>query len=88
MFADTPGATAYGALQGWIVGAKFSGCTTTAKAKTCNFTKSGKAFQIVYSQTEKPQTFVAKGTEVCDLLTGCKPVVDTKVTTAYPVKIG
>jgi len=88
MFADTPGATAYATLEDWIVGARFGGCNTTAKAKTCNFTKSGKAFQIVYSQTEKPQTFAAKGTEVCDLLTGCKPLAGKKVTTTSPVKIG
>jgi hypothetical protein len=88
MFTDTPGASAYATLQDWIVGATFKNCNSTAKTTICNFTKTGKAFKIAYSKTEKPQTFAVTGTEVCGLLTGCKPLTGKKVTTAAPVKIG
>ena len=89
MFDNTPGSKAYASLEDWIVGATFNGCSNAKTGTTCNFTKGGKPFQIVYSNTEKPQSFAVKGaSQMCTLLEGCKAVTGNKVTTAAPVKIG
>jgi len=89
MFTNTPGAKAYAALEDWIVGARFNGCSTKAKSTTCKFVKDGEAFQIVYSTTEKPQTFVVpKGaTQMCNLLVGCNPIKGKTIRTAAPVRL-
>ena len=89
MFDNTPGSKAYAALEDWIVGATFIGCNSKAIATTCNFTKGGKQFRIVYSNTEKPQSFAVKGaSQVCTLLQGCKPITGKKIKTASPIQLG
>jgi hypothetical protein len=89
MFDNTPGSKAFATLEEWIVGATFNGCNSKKIASTCNFTKGGKPFRIVYSNTEKPQSFAVKGaSQMCTLLQGCTPTSGKVIKTAAPVKIG
>ena len=89
MYNGTPGAAAYQTLQKWIVGATFNGCPTKGTNVTCNFTKGGKKFQIVYTDSgaSKSIKLNASYAQVCSLDGTCKPLGAKKVTTSGPVLV-
>jgi len=89
MYNNTTGAVAYQTLQKWIVGATFKGCPTKGITVTCSFTKAGKKFQVVYTDSgaSKPITLNASYAQVCSLDGTCKPLGAKKVTTADPVLV-
>ena len=89
MYNNTPGAVAYQTLQKWIVGATFNGCPTKGTNVTCNFTKGGKKFQVVYTDSGASRNIKLNGTysQVCSLDGTCKPLGAKRVTTANPVLV-
>jgi len=89
MYNGTPGAVAYQTLQKWIVGATFNGCPTKGGSVTCNFTKDGKKFQVVYTDSGAPRNIKlnASYSQVCSLDGTCKALGAKKVTTANPVLV-
>ena len=89
MYSDTAGATSFKTLESWIVGATFGGCTTKRGAVTCKFTKGGKSFRIVYSDSNAPRSFPVSGAnEVCKLDGSCSAPGGARVSTSGPVKLG
>ena len=89
MYNNTTGAVAFQTLQKWIVGATFNGCPTTGTNVTCNFTKGGKKFQVVYTDSgaKKPIKLNASYSQVCSLDGTCKSLGAKRVTTAGPVLV-
>ena len=89
MYNNTPGAVAYQTLQKWIVGATFNGCPAKGTNVTCNFTKGGKKFQVVYTDSgaTKPIKLNASYSQVCSLDGTCKPLGAKSVKAAGPVLV-
>ena len=89
MYNNTTGAVAFQTLQKWIVGATFNGCPTTGTNVTCNFTKGGKKFQVVYTDSgaKKPIKLNASYSQVCSLDGTCKSLGAKRVITAGPVLV-
>lgn len=89
MYNGTPGAASYQTLQKWIVGATFNGCPTKGTNVTCNFTKGGKKFQIVYTDSGASRNIKlnASYSQVCSLDGSCKSLGAKSVTTAGPVLV-
>jgi len=85
----TTGAVAYKTLESWIVGATFNTCKTKAGAVTCNFTKGGKSFQIVYSDSAAEKSFKVGGaTQVCKLDGTCSAASGSKIKASGPTYLG
>jgi hypothetical protein len=89
MYNNTTGAVAFQTLQKWIVGATFNGCPTKGTNVTCNFTKGGKKFQVVYTDSgaKRPIKLNASYSQVCSLDGTCKSLGAKRVTTAGPVLV-
>ena len=89
MYNGTPGAAAYQTLQKWIVGATFNGCPGKGTNVTCNFTKGGKKFQVVYTDSGASRniTLNASYAQVCSLDGSCKPLNAKKVKASGPVLV-
>lgn len=89
MYNGTPGAIAFKTLEDWIVGATFKGCTNKKGAVTCNFTKNGSAFRVVYSDTNSPKSFAVSGAaQACKLDGTCSAPSGGTIATSGPVKLG
>lgn len=89
MYTGTPGAVAFKTLQEWIVGATYNGCTAKAGNVTCNFTKGGKPFVILYTDSGAEKNFVVKGSysQACSLDGTCKPQSGNSIVTNGPVRL-
>ena len=89
MFTGTPGAVAFKTLQEWIVGATYNGCTAKAGNVTCNFTKGGKPFVVLYTDSGAAKKFVVKGSysQACSLDGTCKPQSGNSIVTNGPVRL-
>jgi hypothetical protein len=78
------------ALENWIFGASFDGCTTNGDAVTCNFSKDGISSIVAWAEKgEVPYTAPEKTQLVCDPLSNCQEVAaGTAITlTEVPVRI-
>jgi GH35 family endo-1,4-beta-xylanase len=76
MNSAAPAAKALSTLQDWIVGATYVNCNEKPnKAVTCNFTKGGNRFQVVWSEGPKRVFKAPAGaTKSCDINGNCKPL--------------
>jgi GH35 family endo-1,4-beta-xylanase len=76
MNSAAPAAKALSTLQDWIVGATYVNCNEKPnKAVTCNFTKGGNRFQVVWSEGPKRSFKAPAGaTKSCDINGNCKPL--------------
>ena len=63
--ASQPGPTAYRTLAGWTVGQKFSGCKTSGKVVNCQFKKSGKTSNVLYTTGGKATYKFSGRKQVC-----------------------
>ena len=60
------------ALENWVFGAKFDGCTEDGNAVTCSFTRDGQTSFVVWAQSgEAPYTTPEGSQLVCDPLANC-----------------
>lgn len=78
------------ALDTWVIGSLFGGCTEKANAVTCNFTRDGQVSVIAWAETgEAPLTVPAGAQLVCDPLANCQQISpDAAITlTEVPVRI-
>ena len=71
------------------MGATFNGCPTKGTNVTCNFTKGGKKFQVVYTDSGAAKSIKlnASYAKECSLDGSCKQLGAKKVTTADPVLV-
>ncbi len=60
------------ALENWVFGSDFEGCTETAGTVTCEFTRDGQTSVVAWAQTgEAPYTAPEGAQLVCDPLANC-----------------
>jgi hypothetical protein len=85
---NTTAAQGYKAVEKWLVGRTFRGCTAArtasgVKVTTCSFTRGAKTSRVLWASTDRGTKLSGKGKTVCRLLTGCTArTKKTKVRTA------
>ena len=88
-----PGAEAeqgFFALDNWVTGASYDGCTETGNTVTCNFSKAGAKWIVAWAETGTAQFNAPEGTQlVCDPLANCaETTAGTGITlTEVPVRV-
>ena len=88
-----PGAEAeqgFFALDNWVTGASYDGCTENGNAVTCNFSKAGAKWIVAWAETGTAQYTAPEGTQlVCDPLANCtETAAGTGITlTEVPVRV-
>jgi hypothetical protein len=88
-----PGAEAeqgFFALDNWVTGASYDGCTETGNAVTCDFSKAGAKWIVAWAETGTEQYTAPEGTQlVCDPLANCtETTAGTGITlTEVPVRV-
>ncbi|MEO7745630.1 MAG: hypothetical protein ABIV05_05325 [Actinomycetota bacterium] len=85
-----PSQRSFTALQGWVVGSRFRGCTSRASPSggvvtTCRFTRGGRSSVIVWGSGDVVQAVPLAATSICSLLDGCGPVDPNWSVTTSPV---
>lgn len=61
------------ALENWVFGSSFDGCTNTAGAVTCDFSKDGTSWVVAWAESgDVPYTAPANTKLVCDPLANCQ----------------
>ena len=61
------------ALENWVLGSSFDGCTDAAGAVTCNFSKDGTSWVVAWAEKgDVPFTAPAGTKLVCDPLANCQ----------------
>lgn len=89
-FPGSDGEQGFFALENWVVGASFDGCTETAGAVTCTFTRGGVPSIVAWAQSGEIPYTVPEGTQlVCDPLATCQELAaGAQMTlTEVPVRI-
>jgi len=72
-YPGSDGEQGFFALQNWVFGANFDGCTENGDAVTCNFSKDGESWIVAWAQKgEVPFTAPAGTKLVCDPLANCQ----------------
>ena len=72
-YPGSDGEQGFFALQNWVFGATFDGCTENGDAVTCNFSKDGESWIVAWAQKgEVPFTAPAGTKLVCDPLANCQ----------------
>lgn len=63
------------ALENWVFGSRFDGCTESGQAVTCDFTRDGKTSVVAWAQKGEAQYTAPAGAQlVCDPMANCKEV--------------
>lgn len=78
------------AIDNWLIGSEFGGCTDTAGAVTCEVTRDGQKSVIAWAETGTATFTAPAGSQlVCDPLASCQEVGEgTEITlTEVPVRI-
>jgi hypothetical protein len=78
------------ALENWVFGADFGGCTEDAGAVVCTFTRDGVPSTVVWSESgDVPYTAPAGAQLVCDPLANCTELTEgaAMTLTEIPVRI-
>ncbi len=78
------------ALDNWVTGSSFDGCTEDGNAVTCNFSKAGAQWIVAWAETGTAQYTAPEGTQlVCDPLANCtETAAGTGITlTEVPVRV-
>ena len=89
-FPGSDGEQGFFAVDNWVVGSEFGGCTDTGGAVTCDFTRDGQKSIVAWAETgELPYTAPAGAQLVCDPLANCQEIGEgAQVTlTDIPVRI-
>jgi hypothetical protein len=72
-YPGSDGEQGFFALQNWVFGASFDGCTEAANAVTCNFSKDGAKWIVAWAQSGEAPFTAPEGTAlVCDPLANCQ----------------
>jgi GH35 family endo-1,4-beta-xylanase len=72
-YPGSDGEQGFFALQNWVFGANFDGCTTAGDAVICNFSKDGSKWVVAWAEKgTAPYTTPAGTALVCDPLANCQ----------------
>ena len=89
-YPGSDGEQGFFALENWVIGAVFDGCTDTAGAVTCTFTRDGQSSVVAWAGSgETPYTAPEGAQLVCDPLANCQEVTaGASITlTEVPIRI-
>ncbi len=89
-YPGSDGEQGFFAIDNWVVGSQFEGCTDTAGAVTCNFTRDGQNSIVAWAETGDAAYTAPAGSQlVCDPLANCQEVLEgASITlTEVPVRI-
>ena len=89
-YAGTDAEQGFFAIDNWVTGASFGGCTENAGAVTCDFTRDGTSWIVAWAETgEVPFTTPENSQLVCDPLSACSEAgPGTQITlTEIPVRV-
>ena len=89
-YAGSDGEQGFFALDNWVVGATFNGCTETDNAVTCDFSRGGSPYVIAWAQSgEAPYTLPEGAKLVCDPLANCQEAAaGSEITlTTIPIRV-
>jgi len=65
------------ALDNWVVGSEFGGCTDEAGAVSCKFTRDGQTSVVAWAENGEASITVPAGAQlVCDPLASCQEVTE------------
>jgi hypothetical protein len=90
VYSGTDAEQGFFAIDNWVTGASFGGCTENAGAVTCDFSRDGMSWIVAWAQTgEVPYTTPENSQLVCDPLSACSEAgPGTQVTlTEIPVRV-
>ena len=88
-FTGSDGEQGFFALDNWIVGASFGGCTETGDVVSCEFSRDGQSSIIAWSDGADAPFTAPEGTQlVCDPLANCQEVRggDQVTLTGVPIR--
>ena len=89
-YPGSDGEQGFFAIDNWVVGSQFEGCTDAAGAVTCNFTRDGQKSIVAWAETGDAAYTAPAGSQlVCDPLANCQEVLEgASITlTEVPVRI-
>ena len=89
-YPGSDGEQGFFALENWVIGSVFDGCTEEAGAVTCSFTREGQTSVVAWAQTgEVPFTAPEGAQLVCDPLANCLEVTPgSEITlTEVPIRV-
>ncbi len=89
-YAGTDAEQGFFAVDNWVTGASFGGCTENAGAVTCDFSRDGTSWIVAWAETgEVPYTTPENSQLVCDPLSACSEAgPGTQITlTEIPVRV-
>jgi hypothetical protein len=89
-YSGSDGEQGFFAVNDWVTGASFDGCTEADNAVTCDFSRDGTSWIVAWAQTgEVTYTTPENSQLVCDPLALCKeaPPASPVVLTEVPVRI-
>jgi hypothetical protein len=89
-YPGAPAEQGFFAIENWVVGSSFQGCTQTGDAVVCNFTRAGQKSVVAWAETGTTSYTAPEGsTLLCDPSAKCSQVSGgTAVTlTEIPVRI-
>ena len=89
-FAGTDAEQGFFAIDNWVTGASFNGCTENANAVTCDFSRDGTSWVVAWAETgEAAYTTPENSQLVCDPLAACQEAAPgTEITlTEVPVRV-
>ena len=89
-YPGSDGEQGFFALENWVIGSVFDGCTEEAGAVTCTFTREGQTSVVAWAQTgEVPFTAPEGAQLVCDPLANCLEVTPgSEITlTEVPIRV-
>ncbi|CAB5037708.1 MAG: hypothetical protein F2923_03475 [Actinobacteria bacterium] len=89
-YPGAPAEQGFFALENWVVGSSFEGCTQTGDTVVCNFTRAGQKSVVAWAETGTAAYTAPEGsTLLCDPSAKCSQVAGgTQITlTEIPVRI-
>lgn len=89
-YPGSDGEQGFFALENWVIGSVFDGCTEEAGAVTCEFTREGQTSVVAWAQSgEVPYTAPEGAQLVCDPLANCLEVTPgSEITlTEVPIRV-
>ena len=89
-YPGSDGEQGFFAIDNWVVGSQFEGCTDTSGAVTCNFSRDGQKSVVAWAETGDVAYTAPAGSQlVCDPLANCQEVLEgASITlTEVPVRI-
>ena len=89
-YPGSDGEQGFFALENWVIGSVFDGCTEEAGAVTCSFTREGQTSVVAWAQSgEAPYTAPEGAQLVCDPLANCLEVTPGSeiMLTEVPIRV-